>query len=387
MMSKRIFIGSSSKALDKAHIVKSILTELGAETILWSDPEAFPVSHNTIDTLIDTARQCDGAVLIFDKDDQVIRNDGESREYLTRDNVIAEAGMFAGVLGKESVVLCTVPGIHEISDFKGITTLPYDSTQIEKMKVKLKLWLTDVQERTGIVRKNNVLFRSRHEMDALYTIDELLHISDSIYKQIIQIRLMNLCCNHLINPQVCDPFHNAPGDIQLRDAIEKILNETNATMDLILLDPNEYNLKDVKTKIANRRAGSAAGALYSALSALYKDLTEETIYAARYKSLPILFQIFMMKTSMPFGIFGAEFAGEASKYNYVKVDLYSAALDSEGNRRSFVIWQADDPENYSFFVNNFEKVKNNEQLCEKLSLKKLKAWGEKWERRKQDEVD
>lgn len=387
MKRKSIFIGSSGKALDKAHIVKNILAELGAEAISWDGDETFVLSQNTIDTLIEKAHQCDGAVFIFDRDDQIIRDGEEGREYITRDNVIAEAGMFAGVLGKEAVALCTVPGIHEISDFKGITTLPYDSRQMDKLRNKLKFWLLHIPERRNIPEKNNVLLGARHKVDLLYTIDELLHISDGMYKQLSHIRIMNLCSNHLINPAVCDPFLNAPGDIQLRDAVEKILRETNATMDLVLLEPNEANLKDIKTKIGNRRAGSAAGALYSALGALYEDLSGETIYAKRYRSLPILFQIFMMKTSMPFGIFGAEFVGEASRYNYVKIDLYSAALDNVGNRRSFVIWQADDPENYQFFTNNFNHTKNNEQLCEKVSLEKLKAWAEEWEKMQQNEMD
>ncbi len=89
-----------------------------------------------------------------------------------------------------------------------------------------------------------------------------------------------------------------------------------------------------------------------------------------------------MKTSMPFGIFNVEFSDEMKKYNHVKVDIYSAALDNEDNRRSFVIWEEDDPENYQFFVQNFMNIKGNPSLCEKVQTESLKQWADEWERLK-----
>ena len=95
--------------------------------------------------------------------------------------------------------------------------------------------------------------------------------------------------------------------------------------------------------------------------------------------MPISFHLRVMKTSMPFAIFNVEFLGDAQRFNHVKVDLYSAELDDEDNRRSFVIWQEDDPENYQFFVHNFANILNNPSLCEKVQLSTLKKWADKWE--------
>ena len=86
---------------------------------------------------------------------------------------------------------------------------------------------------------------------------------------------------------------------------------------------------------------------------------------------------------MPFGIFNVEFMDEAKKYNHVKVDIYSAALDNEDDRRSFVIWQKDDPKNYKFFVDNFNDTKQNGTLCTRHhSFEKLKKWAQEWDNMK-----
>ncbi|MCI9311666.1 MAG: nucleotide-binding protein [Lawsonibacter sp.] len=379
---KKVFIGSSSKesALDKAHIIQNILHELGVSATCWADDIAFTLSHNTIDELIQATHKYDAGVFIFDKDDQITNSTDGSTRYITRDNVIAEAGMFVGVLGKESVVLCTIPGVHEISDFKGITTLQYDSKNRDKLKNKLKYWLeTSVKEHTDVVGEKNVLMLPRREIHNCYSIDSRLHIRDGLYKQIRRIRIMNFASNLAINPEIGEIGHIPTKDISLSDGIEKIMSETNATVELILTQPNEYNIKDLETKIANLRAGSSGGALYSALATLYKNLSTNTIYAQRSTSTPVLFQLYVMKTSMPFGIFNVEFLGDARRLNHVKVDLYSAVLDNEDDRRSFVIWQDEDPENYQFFVHNFANIKKNPLLCEEAKLDMLKSWAEEWE--------
>ena len=145
----------------------------------------------------------------------------------------------------------------------------------------------------------------------------------------------------------------------------------------------EATVADLQSKIANYNAGSAEGALYSALATMYKNLSTDTIYRKRATEVPIHFWLYTLRTSMPFGIFNVEFMDEAKKYNHVKVDIYSAALDNEDDRRSFVIWQKDDPKNYKFFVDNFNDIKQNRTLCTRhRSFEKLKKWAQEWDNMK-----
>lgn len=377
---RKVFIGSSTQALRIAYIVKRILESFGASATLWDSCQAFTAGDNLIDDLIKAAHQHDAGVFIFNKDDQIANPSSDTARYIPRDNVLIEAGMFIGVLGKKSVALCTVPGIHETSDFKGIIKIQYDERNFGKLENELRKWFDDnVKERHSIVGEKNVLMLPRYQIDERYSIDDRLHISDGLYKQIRHLRLMNFASNLVINPEIGEIGHIPPKDLRLSDGIEKIMKETKANVEIILTQPNEYNIKDLKTKIANLRAGSSEGALYSALATLSKNLSSNTIYAQHSTSIPILFQLYVMKTSMPFGIFNVEFLGEAQRFNHVKVDLYSAALDNEDFRRSFVIWQDEDPENYQFFVCNFTNIKKNPLLCEKVKLDTLKKWEDEWE--------
>ena len=381
---KKIFIGSSSESIYIAKKIQRILEDLGAQTTLWTDSDAFRLSHNTLDELIHAAHTHNGGVFIFNTDDELSdRHSDNSIKFVPRDNVIAEAGIFTGVLGKEPVVLCTVDKVHVASDFNGVTTLEYSLSPVEKKK-KLKSWLdNNVSEFNSKEDKNNVLMLPRKEIHDIYSIDSRLHITDGLYKKIRRIRIMNFASNLIINPEIGEMGHIPSKDIRLSDAIEKIVTETSAALEVILTEPTQYNLADLQSKIANYNAGSAEGALYSALATMYKNLSTDTIYRKRATEVPIHFWLYTLRTSMPFGIFNVEFMDEAKKYNHVKVDIYSAALDNEDDRRSFVIWQKDDPKNYKFFVDNFNDIKQNGTLCTRHhSFEKLKKWAQEWDNMK-----
>ena len=385
---KKIFIGSSSDSIDIAQEIQQTLEELGAQTTIWKDSEAFPLASNTLVALTHAARTHNGGVFIFNTDDRLYdRNPDGSARFLPRDNVIAEAGIFIGALGEKAVVLCTVDKVHVASDFNGVTTLEYSLSPVEKKK-KLKSWLDiNVSEFNSKEDKNNVLMLPRKEIHDIYSIDSRLHITDGLYKKIRRIRIMNFASNLIINPEIGEMGHIPPKDIRLSDAIEKIMTETNAPLEVILTEPTQYNLKDLQYKIANYNAGSAEGALYSALATMYKNLTTDTIYRKRATDIPIHFWLYTFKTSLPFGLFNVEFMGEAQKYSHVKVDIYSAALHNEDERRSFVIWEKDDPENYKFFVDNFNDIRQNKSLCTRYNLhdrsfEKLKEWAQEWDKMK-----
>lgn len=366
---------------------QKILESFGAEVTFWDNNQTFTPSDNLIDDLIQAAHQHDAGVFILGKDDQIINPDNKDIQYIPRDNVMIEAGMFMGVLGKKSVALCIVPGTHEASDFTGINKILYDERNFEKLESGLKKWFDEnVKERHSIMKGNNVLMLPRYKIQEYYTIDKRLHISDKLYKQIRHIRIMNFASNLVVNPEIGEIGHIPSKDIHLSDAIEKIMQETNADIELILTQPNKYNLKDLETKVANLKAGSSKGTLYSAFGTLYKNLTSDTIYAKHSSSIPVSFHLYVMKTSMPFGIFNVEFQEETRNFNHVKVDLYSAALDNEDSRRSFVIWQDEDPENYQFFVDNFTNIKKSSILCEKIRLDMLKKWANEWENLKRERV-
>ena len=371
-MKKKIFIGSSTKASEKAERIKIILESFGAEVTFWKDHDVFPAGEFTISALKKQADKLDGAVFILNKDDK-LESPKNGKQYIPRDNVLVEAGLFIMAHGIESVALIQVNNTHIPSDFDGITTIKYN-TKTAEMAERLNVWY----HKRDVV--NNICMKSRKEIHEMYPLDDRLHITDDIISKSIQhIRIMNLAGNIIINPKYAMVDHINSENIQLSDAIEKILENTNARIDLILLEPNENTIEDIRTKIANDTAGSPEGAVYSSLATMYRNLygKNPTVYKTARQDRRFFFKV--MTTSMPFAIFNVVFSEDNKQYNHVKIDLYSAHLSDENKRRSFVIWKESDPENYDFFVQNFDNIYKYD--AERVTEKKLKEWDKEWKRR------
>jgi len=225
----------------------------------------------------------------------------------------------------------------------------------------------------------NVLLMSRDKIHNLYSLDERFHISDGAYKQIEHMRIMNLASNLIINPEIGDERHIASDKMKISEIIEKIMTETHAKIDLILEDPERMCERDVEAKIANTRSGSLIGSIWSSWSDIYRKITNENdIYYKRFQEKPRLLDFYSMKIEMPFSIMNVEFSGTECQFNHVKVDLYSALLHNEDDRRSFIIWQKTDPDNYDFFTNNFDEIMKNSDLCRRVTMLMLQNWDNCW---------
>lgn len=385
---KRIFIGSSSadSAKEKANVIKGILEELGTQPVLWSDTGVFILTDITIDRLIELAHEFDAGVFIFDNDDTVLR-DG-AVEHGTRDNVIAEAGMFASVLGRTSMVMCHTRDVHIPTDFNGITRLEYKENR-DYIKSELNTWVDKLPTRKVRPDENNVLMLKRQEIHRKYTLKSRLRYETTEdkggkhYGNIQRIRLMNLACNLVVNPYMATTGHRQECDVSLTEMLEEVLTKAETEVEMILPYPSKANLADIETKIANRAAASPSDLLLSSLATLYNNLNSNTIYRKQFFASPQRFRLYLMKTSIPFGIFGVDYGENPD--SHVKVDLYSAVLDEENNRRSFVIWRNEDKENYSFFIDNFDAIKNNKLICYTVGPEALEPGGvlktsaDKWE--------
>lgn len=273
----------------------------------------------------------------------------------------------------ENIALYVKPGVHVPSDFKGLTRLEAKSLTENEIKIKLRDWLNKKE-------KPNVLMKSRSDLENIYPFSERLHMNDGLYKEICKIQLMNFAGNFFVNPEIAD-FNQAPreGADTISKAIEKIVldKKTQTALDLILTEPTDANLCDIKTKIANQRARTEAGIVYSAWDGIFRMLTEKEVYAEMYEKRNFLIKA--INISIPFAIFHVKFTDEYDEYSHVKVDLYSVQLGNEDERRSFVIWKKDDFYNYNFFVGNFNSIEGNRNLCKNPSIKELKEWSRKWQ--------
>lgn len=121
----RVFIGSSSEGRE---VARNLQAELGSacEVVRW-DQSVFAPSGYALDSLLETARTMDFAVLVATADDKTISR-GETTAS-ARDNIVLEFGLFAGVLGRNRTYLLATGDIKLPTDVLGLTRLTYRPQQ------------------------------------------------------------------------------------------------------------------------------------------------------------------------------------------------------------------------------------------------------------------
>lgn len=118
----RLFIGSSTEAIDVANSLQMLLEPVSEATV-W--PQIFAPSDTTIESLEDAARDSDFAVFIANPDDTVISRGSEYHS--PRDNVVFELGIFLGALGRRRcfIIAPTDEGTALPRGLAGVTYLQY----------------------------------------------------------------------------------------------------------------------------------------------------------------------------------------------------------------------------------------------------------------------
>lgn len=122
---KRVFIGSATEDLGIARAIqKQLQNETDALVLIWNQG-TFKPGSTVLETLLRTVNEYDFGVFLFSAHDL---SDIRGKKYLTvRDNVVFEAGLFFGQLGRDRTFL-VVPKVHDLklpSDLEGLITIRY----------------------------------------------------------------------------------------------------------------------------------------------------------------------------------------------------------------------------------------------------------------------
>jgi Predicted nucleotide-binding protein containing TIR-like domain len=120
----KMFIGSSSEGLRVARELQAEL-ERDFDGTVWSQG-VFGLSGYPLESLLTAARQVRFATLVLTPDDLLTKRDTLGRA--PRDNVVFEAGLFMGALGRESTFLmsCRDDNIDLPTDLTGLTHAQYN---------------------------------------------------------------------------------------------------------------------------------------------------------------------------------------------------------------------------------------------------------------------
>jgi len=129
-----VFVGSSSEALAVTQFVRRALQRI-ADIREWT--EAFGPGDWTLETILDAARECDFGVFIMAADDDT-RSRGK-RQWSVRDNVLFEAGVFMGAIGRKRTFLLWPEGAGDQlrlpSDLVGLNLVSYRAHALSESKL------------------------------------------------------------------------------------------------------------------------------------------------------------------------------------------------------------------------------------------------------------
>jgi predicted nucleotide-binding protein len=134
MSQPKLFIGSSQKNLRVAKIIAEGLEDCTDVTI-WNEG-VFGLNRGFFETILENPKDFDFAVFVLAPDD--ITTSKDVTKPSPRDNVLFEAGIFLGALGRERVffVYDEVAEVKIPSDLAGITLAPYDGSRIEDVDAR-----------------------------------------------------------------------------------------------------------------------------------------------------------------------------------------------------------------------------------------------------------
>jgi len=124
----KIFIGSSVEGLEVARAIQSEL-EHDSDVEIWNQSDVFVLGSATLEALELAVESYDFSIFVFTPDDQItMRN---KTQPVARDNVIFEAGLFIGKLGRRRSFIVRPRGIlmQVPSDLDGITVADYDRSK------------------------------------------------------------------------------------------------------------------------------------------------------------------------------------------------------------------------------------------------------------------
>ena len=129
-----LFVGSSTANLSVARSVADCLKRRNFDAKVW-DEFVFRFNESIFDGLIRVAREVDFAVFVWGADDVTTT---ETRSIPSpRDNVVFEAGLFVGSLGKDRVFIVadSTQSLKIPSDYAGIMRATYDGVDTGQYSV------------------------------------------------------------------------------------------------------------------------------------------------------------------------------------------------------------------------------------------------------------
>lgn len=146
----RVFVGSSSEALEEASYVSKALSRHDLACRVWSDG-IFQLSQTAIEDLVRAASDFDFAVLLLTPDDMTSSRGRKNAS--PRDNVVFELGLFMGALGRDRTFLVLPKGsdLKLPTDLLGVTHALYERSRGRPIGKRFQQALRTLRQRIQVL--------------------------------------------------------------------------------------------------------------------------------------------------------------------------------------------------------------------------------------------
>lgn len=167
--SVRVFLGG---AAENDRFVNALARQLKKHAFVDSWRTVFRPGEPTLESLRRAATAVDFAVFVWGRDDRTI-----SRKRATaspRDNVVYEAGLFAGYLGSNRTFVIHAPDTKVPTDYLGVTMIPQTDVEEVSSRIEHALGLIGPVPRSKIVGCWWQLVTSGYESSSVISFFEIM---------------------------------------------------------------------------------------------------------------------------------------------------------------------------------------------------------------------
>ncbi len=159
-----------------------------------------------------------------------------------------------------------------------------------------------------------------------------------------------------------------------------LLKDPDFSLEVIINAPDCRSVADAieYEKLGNSALDDRPEAVFLGSYAGIKTLVEtDQIFKEAERSRRFRFMV--TNSVLPYALFQIVYKDSWKEYNHIKVDLYSEGILSSMDRRSMLIFESVDKENYDFFVERYNYIRKPRQsraIIEQNSDKWLRMWEE-----------
>lgn len=159
----------------------------------------------------------------------------------------------------------------------------------------------------------------------------------------------------------------------------QLLADPDFSLEVLIVAPESPGAIDAQDyeKLGNSSLEHAPeGVFYGSFAGVWDLIHNDPTYKKAFEEKR--FRFFITQASMSCSVFEMVYKSPWSAMNHVKVDFYNEGTMSNMDRRCMLFFANSDPENYAFFVQRYEYLRDPRRSA-KLLRENRDKWLEEWE--------